>query len=130
MARLKWKELIRRTDEGFSRALLRLIDEKGMKDAACYRKANVDRRLFAKIRSDPEYRPSKPTVFAFIMALELSLPEAEELLEKAGFAISHSSKMDLVIEYCIRERFYDVMQINEVLYELDLPLLGNCGQAA
>lgn len=130
MARLKWKELIRRTDEGFSRALLRLIDEKGMKDAECYRKANVDRRLFAKIRSDPEYRPSKPTVFAFIMALELSLPEAEELLEKAGFAISHSSKMDLVIEYCIRERFYDVMQINEVLYELDLPLLGNCGQAA
>jgi hypothetical protein len=82
------------------------------------------------IRKDVYYKPSKPTALAFAVALELELRETEELLEKAGFAISHSSKMDLVIEYCIRERFYDVMQINEVLYELDLPLLGNCGQAA
>ncbi len=125
MPETDWNELIRATDEGFSQALLRLIDEKGLTDVQCYKKANVDKRLFSKIRSDPEYRPSKPTVFAFIAALELSLPEAKAFLEKAGFALSRSSKLDLVMEYCIRERFYDVLQINEVLYELDLPLLGN-----
>ena len=106
-----------------------MIDEKGMTDAQCYKKANVDRRLFSKIRSDPEYRPSKPTVFAFIMALELPLPEAKALLKKAGFALTRSSKLDVVMEYCIRTRFYDVLQINEVLYELDLPLLGNSNVA-
>ena len=124
-----WQELIRSTDEGFSQALLRMIDEKGMTDAQCYKKANVDRRLFSKIRSDPEYRPSKPTVFAFVMALELSLPETKDLLSKAGFALTHSSKMDVVLEYCIKRHFYDVIQINEVLYELDLPLLGNSNVA-
>jgi len=125
-----WKELVRQTDEGFSAALLRMIDERGMTDAQCYKKANVDRRLFSKIRSDPDYRPSKPTVFAFAVALELSLPETREFLEKAGFALTHSSKMDLVLEYCIKERIYDVIQINEVLFDLDLPLLGNAGNVA
>ncbi len=125
-----WQALVRATDEGFSQALLRMIDERGMKDSECYRKANVDRRLFSKIRSDPEYRPSKPTVFAFVMALRLTLPEAKELLKKAGFALTRSSRMDLVMEYCIREQIYDVLQINEVLYELDLPLLGNTGSVA
>ena len=124
-----WQQLIRSTDEGFSQALLRMIDEKGMTDAQCYKKANVDRRLFSKIRSDPEYRPSKPTVFAFIMALELPMPEAKALLKKAGFALTRSSKLDVVMEYCIKTRFYDVLQINEVLYELDLPLLGNSNVA-
>ena len=124
------KKLVKQTDEGFSQALLRMIDERGMTDAQCYKKANVDRRLFSKIRSDPEYRPSKPTVFAFVMALELSLPEAEEILRKAGFALTRSSRMDLVIEYCISHRIYDVLQINEVLYELDLPLLGNSSNVA
>ena len=125
MPKTDWNELVRSTDEGFSQALLRLIDEKGLTDVQCYKKANVDKRLFSKIRSDPEYRPSKPTVFAFAVALELSLPEAKAFLEKAGFALTRSSKLDLVMEYCIRERFFDVIQINEVLYELDLPLLGN-----
>jgi O-acetyl-ADP-ribose deacetylase (regulator of RNase III) len=129
-ADIDWDKLVRRTDEGFSAALLRMIDERGMTDAQCYRKANVDRRLFSKIRSDPEYRPSKPTVFAFAVALELSLPETKEFLGKAGFALTHSSKMDLVLEYCIKERIYDVIRINEVLFDLDLPLLGNNSSAA
>ena len=128
--RTDWKELVKQTDEGFSAALLRLIDEKGMTDAQCYKKANVDRRLFSKIRSDPEYRPSKPTALAFAIALELSLPETREFLQKAGFALTHSSKMDVVLEYFIKERFYDVIQINEVLFDLDLPLLGNNSNVA
>jgi len=127
---MDWKKLIRSTDEGFSQALLRLIDEKGMTDVQCYKRANVDRRLFSKIRSDPEYRPSKPTVFAFAIALELNLQETRSFLEKAGFALTHSSKLDVVLEYCIKERLYDVLRINEVLYELDLPLLGNSSKVA
>ena len=101
-----------------------------MTDAQCYKRANVDRRLFSKIRSDPEYRPSKPTVFAFAIALELTLPETQQFLKKAGFALTHSSKLDVVMEYCIKEGFYDVIQINEVLFDLDLPLLGNSSHAA
>lgn len=127
---MDWKKLIRMTDEGFSQALLRLIDERGMTDVQCYKRANVDRRLFSKIRSDPHYSPSKPTVFAFAIALRLNLSETRSLLQKAGFALTHSNKLDVVLEYCIRERFYDVLQINEVLFELDLPLLGNNSNVA
>ena len=120
-----WDALLRRTDEGFSEALMRLIDEKGMTDAQCYKKANVDRKLFSKIRSNPAYRPSKPTVFAFAVALELSLSEADNLLRKAGFALSHSSKFDIILEYFLKTRNYDIYQINEVLFHYDMPLLGS-----
>ena len=120
-----WKKIIINTDKGFSETLLQLIDERGMKDAECYKKANVDRRLFNKIRSNPAYQPSKPTVFAFAAALELSLPETKRLLKKAGFALTRSSGFDLVMEYCIKHRVYDVIQINEILFELDMPLLGS-----
>ena len=120
-----WKKLIRQTDEGFSQALLRLIDERGMTDAQCYKKANVDRKLFSKIRSNPAYKPSKPTVLAFAVALELTLPETKTLLKKAGFALTRSSEFDLVLEYCIKHRIYNIYDINEVLFGLDMPLLGS-----
>ena len=120
-----WDEILKRTDEGFSRTLLRLIDERGMTDAQCYKKANVDRKLFSKIRSNPDYKPSKPTVFAFSVALELSLPETRKLLNKAGFSMSRSSRFDIVMEYCIRHRIYNVYEINEVLFQYDMPLLGS-----
>ena len=118
------EELLNKTDAGFSETLLKLIDRTGKKDAEIYKKANIDRKLFSKIRSNPAYKPSKPTAVAFAIALELDLDETRDFIGRAGFALTHSSKFDIIVEYFILHGNYDVFELNEMLFAFDQPLIG------
>jgi O-acetyl-ADP-ribose deacetylase (regulator of RNase III) len=121
------EELVGRLDESFSVTLLRLIDSQGKTDPQVYKRANLNRKLFSKIRSNPEYRPSKNTVLALAIALELDRPKTQDLLQRAGFALSTASKLDVIVGFFIDRGVFDIHTINETLYYYDQPLLGEAG---
>ncbi len=121
---LPLENIVEKLDEPVSTMLLKLIDAKGMSDVEVYKRANLDRRLFSKIRSNKDYSPSKRTVLSLAVALELSLKESEALLARAGYALSHAAKSDLIVEYFIVNEKYDIFAINEVLFAYDQALLG------
>ena len=117
-------DVMKNISETWSESLLRMITERDLKDSEVYKRANVDRKLFSKIRSDKDYKPKKTTAVAFALALRLNVDEAKDFIGRAGYAFSPSSKFDLIIEYFIENQVYDFMTINLALFEHDQPQIG------
>lgn len=124
MAPMCLEELVAQTDAGFTETLLKLIDRTGKKDSEIYTRANISRQHFSKIRNNPDYRPTKPTAVAFAIALELDLEQTRDLIGRAGYALTNSSKFDVIIMYFISRGNYDLFDINAALFEFDQSLLG------
>jgi len=118
------QDMLKQEDAGFTETLLKKIDDTGKKDSEIYKKANISKQHFSKIRNNPGYKPTKPTAIALALALELDLEETRDLIGRAGYALTNSSKFDLIIRFFIEQKNYDILQINMALYEFDQPLLG------
>lgn len=119
------EDILKQEDTGFTEKLLELIDKTGLKDSQIYKKANLSKQHFSKIRNNPAYKPSKPTAISLALALELSLEETKDLIGRAGYALTNSSKFDLIIRYFIEQGNFNIIEINITLYEFDQPLLGS-----
>ena len=118
------EDMLKQADAGFTETLLKLIDKTGKKDSEIYKKALLTKQHFSKIRNNPNYKPTKPTAIALALALELDLEATKDLIGRAGYALTNSSKFDLIIRYFIEQGNYNVVEINIALYEFDQPLLG------
>lgn len=119
------EDLLEHLDAGFSETLFALIDQRGLADAEVYHRANLSRQLFSKIRSNPAYRPTKPTAVALAMALELDVPATQDLLSRAGLTLSRTSKFDVIVRFFLERGIYDIYQLNEALFAYDQPLVGS-----
>lgn len=118
------EDFLKAKDSGFTQRLRELILEKGLKNSAVYKRANISKQLFSKIINDPDARPTKPTAIALALALELDLEGTRDLIGRAGYALTNSSTFDLIIRYFIERKQYNVVEINIALYEFDQSLLG------
>ena len=118
------EDMLKQADAGFSETLLKLIDKTGHKDSTIYKKALLSKQHFSKIRNNPNYKPTKATAIALALALELDVAQANDLIGRAGYTLSNSSKFDLIIRFFIENKKYNIVEINTVLYEFDQPLLG------
>ena len=118
------EDMLKQEDAGFTETLLKLIDQSGKKDSEIYKKANISKQHFSKIRNNPHYKPTKPTAIALALALELDMEQSKDLIGRAGYALTNSSKFDLIIQYFIEQGNYNVIEINMALYEFDQSLLG------
>ena len=118
------EEMLRKKEETFQEHMFRLIDRKGLEDTEVYKKANIDRKLFSKIRSNPDYNPSKKTAVALAVGMGLNLDETKDLLLRAGIALSRSSIFDIIIEYCLENGITDIFEINNILFKFEQPILG------
>ncbi len=112
-------------EETFAQKLFKIIDEKGMTDPEVYKKANLDRRLFSRIRSNINYKPTKKTAIALCLALQLDYDETQDLLSRTNLVLNRNNQFDLTIEYCIRKGIFDIFSVDQILYSLDLELLSN-----
>ena len=118
-------DMIKNMDKGFAETLFLYIDKKRMTDVECYKRSNVDKKTFSKIKCNKNYRPSKITAVSFAIGLKLTFDEAEHLLSTVGMCLSHSEKFDVIIEYFLKTGNYEnIFEVNEVLYKFDQPLLG------
>ena len=122
--RTSLREYLKQQDRSFQEMLFDLIDESGMTDVECYKKANIDKRIFSKIKSNKAYRPSKQTAVAFAISLQLDLDTTQELLATAGMTLSRSNTFDKIIRFFIHNGNYNIFEINEALFEFDQVLLG------
>ena len=118
------EDMLKQTDAGFTETLLNLIDKTGKKDSEIYKKANISKQHFSKIRNNPNYKPTKPTAIALALALGLNLEETKDLIGRAGYALTNSSKFDLIIQFFVEQGNYNIVEINVALYEFDQALLG------
>ena len=118
------EDMLKQEDAGFSETLMKLIDKTGKKDSEIYKRAGLTKQHFSKIRNNPNYKPTKPTAIALALALELDLDATRDLIGRAGYALTNSSKFDLIIRYFIEQKNYNVVEINCVLFEHDQSLLG------
>ena len=119
------EDLVTEIESSFAESLFKYIDDKGLTDPEVYKRANLDRKLFSKIRKNKNYKPSKNTALALAVALELNLDETKDFIGKAGYALTRSSKMDIIVEFFIKQNNYDIFELNEVLFYYEEPLLGS-----
>ena len=119
------EDLVLEVESTFAETLFKYIDDKGLTDPEVYKRANLDRKLFSKIRKNKNYKPSKNTALALAIALELNLDETKDFIGKAGYALTHSSKMDIIVEFFIKQNNYDIFELNDVLFYYEEPLLGS-----